>query len=351
MRTDETMPLQAAVSRPDAVERLKELAEAAARRGDTTGSLAFYDTLLPMLAQEAGSEWADALRRVGTLHRTRGDTGEAEWWYRRSLEESERMGYRNGVAHATNWLAVIAVRRGEMDSAQQQFHTAAELALQTQDSRLLSMIEQNLGVLASIRGDLEGALGRYESALAACRHLGDAEMLASILNNIGLLNTQLSRWSQAADAYLEAIDVAREAGLQALVNAIELNVAELDGAREKWEAVATVGRETARIARGQNSRWLEAEALRISGMSARRQGLLDEAERTLLRAAVLSSDCQDRLLEAQVSRELGETYEAAGRYTESRAAFAQALDLFRHVGAARDCAALETRMDGGGAVR
>jgi len=329
---------------PEEIERLREAAEAATRRGDSAEALSHWDALLPLLAVEAGAPWADALRHVGTLHRARGDTAQAEWWYRRSLEESQRMGYLNGVAHATNWLAVIAVRRGEMAEAEAQFHDAAMLAAETSDRRLLSMIEQNLGVLANIRGDHEKALARYQSALRTCRELDDADMLASILNNIGVLSTELSRWTQAADAFLEAMDVARGAELQALLNAIELNVAELDAKRQKWAAAATVGRAAARVARTQQSRWTEAEALRISGMSARLQGQLDMAERELLRASVLAAECQDRLLEAQLSRELGEVYEAAGRYSESRAAFAHALDVFRQLGATHETRTLEQRL-------
>jgi hypothetical protein len=89
---------------------------------------------------------------------------------------------------------------------------------------------------------------------------------------------------------------------------------------------------------------MEAEALKVGGMASRAQGLWGEAELQLLTAGLLAADCQDRRLEAQIARELGETYRAAGRLAECRATWTQSLAIFRQIGAEKEAREVESNL-------
>lgn len=320
----------------DSIEAAFVSAHAAARSGDHEAALRGYTATLHMLGDAADPRRADLLRHIGTAYREAGDTERAAQYYGESLDVAAALGYRGGMAHAVNWLAVIEVRRGDLDEANADFLRAKALATEAGDQRLLGMIEQNLGVVANIRGDLDTAIARYRAALAGFRVAGDAEMIASVLNNVGLLATELKHWREAEESFREAIRVASDAGLQALVNSVQLNTAALAAKRSQWTVVEQVSRNAIDHARRGRSRWHEAEALRLSGMAARERGDLKTAEKELLKAGLLATESEDRLLEAEVARETGKLFGIAGRHADARASLAHALDLFGRIGAALD---------------
>ena len=276
---------------------------------------------------------ADVLRFTGSAYRELGETERAEHFYRYSLAAAEETAYIGGVAHALNWLAVIAVRRGETKSAEEQFEIAARKAKEAGDARLLGMIEQNLGVLATIRGDSDVALGRYRAALNGFRAVNDLDMVASVLNNMGVLQRDLKRWPEAESSFRDALQVAQVAQNSGVANSIELNIAELAAAQERWADAGRVSRRDGKFARQRRSRPREAEALRLNAVVAREGGKLAEAERLLGEARAICAETDDKLLEAQVHRDLGSVNYLQGRLVEARAALSRARALFQRIGA------------------
>lgn len=330
-----------APTRPQQVQSYMDAAAEAARKGDAAGALGGWMAALKLLDRRAPQR-VEVLRHLGTAHREAGDTAQADFYYRQSLELATQLADPVGMAHATNWIAVLAVHRGLLEDADAGLEHARALARDAGEHRLLGMIEQNRGVLASIRGDLDTAFVHYRAALDGFRAANDAAMIASVLNNVGLVAVELKRWDEAERSYTEAITTARDAGLLAIVNSVELNIGSFAARRAQWESVADSGARGIDIARLSRSRWREAEALRLKGMAAREQGRLDDAERDLTTAALLATEVEDRLLEAQVARELGELFRTAGRASEARAALSRALDVFQRIGASLDARRTET---------
>jgi tetratricopeptide (TPR) repeat protein len=319
----------------DHVARFIEAGRVAERRSNYTAALKAFERALTALGSSPlTTRHADVLRFIGTAYRERGETERAEHYYRWSLEAAEASGYMNGVAHAVNWLAVIAVRRGELSSAEEQFQIASRKAHESGDARLLGMIEQNLGVLANIRGDMDAALVRYRAALTGFRTAQDLDMMASVLNNIGVMQRDLKRWSEAEVSFDEARTIATAIGNVGVVNSVELNLAELAAAQARWQDVEKVSRRASRTAHAHHNRPREAEALRLKAMAAREGGRLSDAERFLGEANAICVDVEDRLLEAQIARDLGDVMRRQARLLEARAALSRARELFDRIGAA-----------------
>jgi len=95
---------------------------------------------------------ADVLRWLGTTLRELGRTTQAESHYEESRALAEAIRYGLGEAHALNCLAIVAQRRGDMESARDKYRRAARQANNAGDYRLAGMVGQNLGVLANIQG-------------------------------------------------------------------------------------------------------------------------------------------------------------------------------------------------------
>ena len=326
----------------DNVLKYIQAGRAAELRSEHDAAVRAYERALGALGTTPlTTQHADVLRFIGSAYRELGETERSEHYYRYSLAVAEETGYIGGVAHALNWLAAIAVRRGEMTSAEEQFQTAARKAQEAGDKRLLSMIEQNLGVLATIRGDGDAALSRYRAALTGFRALNDLNMVASVLNNIGVLQRDLERWQEAEASFNDALQVARAAENSAVANAIELNIAELAAAQSRWTVAGRVSQRAGKFAHQHRNRPREAEALRLNAVVAREKGKLVDAERLLGEAKAICTETEDKLLEAQVHRDLGSVIYLQGRAVEAKAALSRARTLFLRIGAPVELAATD----------
>src|SRR5689334_1387362 len=95
--------------------RLSELARAAGLGDSPDDALQWHRDAMSLLGAEQETPLlADVLRWQATVLRDRGRTSEAEPLYHRSLEVATAIGYDAGRAHATNYLASLALRRGDV---------------------------------------------------------------------------------------------------------------------------------------------------------------------------------------------------------------------------------------------
>src|SRR4051812_2497849 len=168
--------------------RLAELARAAGLGDSPDAAVQQHQTALGLLgADSPTSLYADVLRWQGTVLRDRGRTAEAEPLYGRSLAMSRDLHYEAGVAHALNCLAGVAQRRGEVVSAAKLLIDALEVADQCGETRLVGMIQANLGVIADMRGNPGAAQAHYRVALEIFEAAQDDQQLCCVLANLGYL--------------------------------------------------------------------------------------------------------------------------------------------------------------------
>jgi tetratricopeptide (TPR) repeat protein len=324
-------------------ERLQRAREAE-RSGDSAAAIQEYGGALAALSDSPDDpRAADALRFLGSVHRERGEIDRAERRYRESYAHASRLGYRDGIAHACNWLGVIALGRGRMAEAEALFTRAGEVAEETNNQRLVGAIEQNLGILTNIRGDLAAALAHYQKALGQFAASSDGWMVGIVLNNLGLVYSDLRQWDEATAALDEAHESALRHGNWMLENSVEVNRAELHIARGEWDLARAACERARSLAQLRSDQQREAETLKFQGVIARESEAHDEAQRLLTEAEALAIECDDRLLMAEVARELGDLQHRLGRRDEARIAYARALDLFQAMGARRDYGETEDR--------
>ena len=328
----------------DAYEDWIRGARESERQGDTGAALYQYEHALATLTDRGhDSRAADVLRYLGSVYRERGEVDRAEQRYTQSYAAAEAMGYVDGMAHASNWLGVVAMGRGCLAEAEALFQRARRQAGRTHNERLTGAIEQNLGILTNIRGDLDAAVIHYRCALAQFRAVADEWMLGLVLNNLGLLHTDLRQWEEAERVFDEAFDLAVSTGNSMLENSVEVNRAELGIARGRLDYAAEACTRAKVLAQLRSDRQREAEVLKFQGVIARERR--DSIARELLtEAASLARQCDDRLLMAEVARELGELLYRDGEQEEARISWARAMDLFQSLGARLDYQEMQGRL-------
>src|SRR5256886_4796767 len=300
----------------DDVERahlLVEMAHVAEQREESAKALGLYDDALAEFREESLDPFLpDVLRWKGTLLRERGETEAAFRCYTHSLERATAIGSERSQAHALNCLGTIAQRRCDHKETERLYSQASELAANAGDSRLLGMIEQNRGVLASTRGDFSQASAFYTNSLGAFEMACDPEPMSWVLNNLGILHTKIRNFGEAREYLERGLAIAVNRSDAVVENVIRLNLAEVWLGLGSLETADECCDEALDQAQKRGDHLTAAGALKIRAAIERQRGALDKSIATLRIAIYEAEESEDRLLHAEMLRELGENCRAVG---------------------------------------
>ncbi|HEV7388112.1 MAG TPA: tetratricopeptide repeat protein [Gemmatimonadaceae bacterium] len=325
------------MQKTDNVERARKLvgkAREAEQLEENGKALSLYDDALSEFTAESLDPFIpEVLRWKGTLLREKGETEAAFRCYTMSLDRARIIGSEAAQAHALNCLGTVAQRRCDLKETDRLYAEAANLAGRAGDSRLLGMIEQNRGVLASMRGDFAQAAAFYSNSLGAFEMACDSEPMSWVLNNLGILHTKIRNFDEARE-YLErglAIAVNRDDAV--VENVIRLNLAEVWLGAGRLDLADGCCAEALDQAQRRGDHLTAAGSLKIRAAIERQRGALDKSIATLRIAIYEAEGAEDRLLHAEMLRELGEISRAVGNAGAARSAFREAVESYTVIGA------------------
>ena len=327
----------------DKARKLVEWAKMAERAGDIDKSLALFDDAIALLSQRTDDPFlADVLRWKGTVYREQGETEAAFQCYKKSLALAERIGAIGARAHAFNCLAIVAQRRGDLRESEMEYARASDLAAKAGDDRLLGMIEQNRGVLMNTSGNFAAAELRYFRSLTAFEKAGDEEAMSWVLNNIGILYTKLGHYQRAAETLERGLEIAEQREDSLVESIITLNLAEVWAASGQLDLAEASCRKSLEEARRRNDHLTIAGALKCRARIERERGAFSQSIATLRIGIFEAEGLDDRLLQAEMLREFGQTSRALGNPDEARLAWQEAADSFQDVGALHEAAEIRS---------
>ena len=334
---------------PTNVERarhLVELARAAERREENDKALSLFDDALSVMGERCDEPFvADILRWKGTLLRERGETEAAFRCYSASLQHARQCGSISHQAHALNCLGTISQRRCEHKETERLYAEASELAVKAGEARLLGMIEQNRGVLASMRGDYGQAAVFYTNSLNAFETARDSEPMSWVLNNLGILHTKVRNYNEALDYLQRGLGIACNRDDPVVRNVITLNIAEAWMGLGRLEKADEFSADALDQAQRRGDHLSAAGALRIRAAIERQRGALDKSIATLRIAIYEAEGAEDRLLHAEMLRELGEISRAVGNAGAARSALREAVDSFEKIGASQELSEVKGQLE------
>ena len=336
------------MQKSDNVERahlLVEMARVAEQHEETAKALGLYDDALAQFGEGSVDEFLpDVLRWKGTLLRERGDTEGAFRCYTRSFEKAVLTGSERAQASALNCLGTIAQRRCDKKETERLYAEASKLAEKAGDARLLGMIEQNRGVLASMRGDFANAAAFYSNSLGAFEMACDAEPMSWVLNNLGILHTKIKNFGEARDHLERGLAIAVNRSDTVVENVITLNLAEVWVGLGRLDMADQYCEEALEQAQRRGDHLTAAGSLKIRAAIERQRGALDKSIATLRIAIFEAEGSEDRLLHAEMLRELGEISRAVGNPGAARSAWREAVDSFNLVGASQEIAEVQAKL-------
>jgi len=333
----------------DDLETARELvakARVAEQQGETAKALGLYDDALAQFGADSVDPFvADVLRWKGTLLRERGETDAAYRCYLQSLEKATLARSVGGQAHALNCLGTISQRRGAAKKTEWLYAKASALAGEAGDARLLGMIEQNRGVLANTRGDFAGAAEFYSRSLGAFEMARDSEPQSWVLNNLGILHTKTRNFAEAREYLERGLAIAVNRHDTVVQNVITLNLAEVWVGLGRLDLADEICANALEQAQRRGDHLTAAGALKVRAAIERQRGALDKSIATLRIAIYEAEGAEDRLLHAEMLRELGEISRAVGNTGAAKSAWREAVDAFKAVGASQDIAEVQAELN------
>ena len=325
------------------VTQLVQQAQSLERQGHRDEARGFYESALMEHASHDSPFAAELVRLIGRTYMLDADYDAADVSARVALGISERAHDDTGRGHATNMLACIRWKQGDLDDAERLFTSARTLARASGDARLAAMTATNLGNIAAIRGDEPTALRFHESGLADARAAGLADQAMHALNNLGMLHAQLDDFNAARRSFTEALDIGTVLGDSSIRIIVELNIARLCIRQgDQPAARAACDRATA-LARQTGETLSQGEAEHIYGMVARASGDDVAAEAHFRTAERIAEERQDQIQLGETARELSELYRGQGRNRETLQKLNQAHRHFAHLRARREMADVDRR--------
>ena len=199
-------------SNPAVARTLKDLARAVADDGNLNAAIPMMQRAVAMQRQLRGNEphpdLAEVLNDMGMLLWQRGDSEEAEKFYRESLAMNRRLlGEKHPeVANGLENVAMALSDKGDLDGAEVLYRQSIQMRreLLGPDHPDVGRTLANLASLQYDRGDTAEALSNMREVLAIYRkaYHADNPEIARVLNVIGFWLT-LSREYPEADRFLQ----------------------------------------------------------------------------------------------------------------------------------------------------
>jgi tetratricopeptide (TPR) repeat protein len=248
-------------------------------------------------------------------------------------------------AHALNCLGTIAQRRGDPKETERLYGKASKLAEESGETRLLGMIEQNRGVLANTCGDFDAAAAFYSKSLDAFEKTGDAEPMSWVLNNLGILHTKIQSFAEARTYLERGLAIATNRHDAVVENVVTLNLAEVWVGLGRLDLADDLCGNALEQAQRRGDHLTAAGALKVRAAIERQRGALDKSIATLRIAIFEAEGAEDRLLHAEMLRELGEISRSLGNAGAARSALREAVDAFEFVGASQEVAEIKAELD------
>jgi putative nucleotidyltransferase with HDIG domain len=313
-------------------------------RGRLTEAIAGYRAVID--ASDSASHaklLAEALRRLGNIHRRRHELEAAADLTQRSFEVSLGANDPVLVGEALNALAMVHFARGDWERAREELRRALAVAGDN-DAALRARVEQNLGTMANAEGDLDAALAHYECSLEAFRVAGDRRGLAIAYHNIGMNKADRELWQEADVSFRASLEIAVSIGDVSLHGLTLLNRTEVHLARQEFDAGKHGVEEALRIFDRLGAREHKADAYKFLGVLYRETGRPQLAEARLRTALELSGEIGAVLSQAEATRELAVLYGQMGRNQETLKLLNNAHRLFGRLNARRDLVDVAAKM-------
>ncbi len=187
-------------------------------------------------AERAADSWAIALiaGQLGLLELRVGDPAAARGYFERALEVNEALSNKAGVVNDLDYLGRLALEQGDVQTAAERFERALALAEEARFHLRVAYLRLQSAVVSLRRGETDAAEDLARSALAAADEHGQRAIRVEALVLLGRLEAAGgdTRRAAAEGLLLDALRAAHDLGEVPLMLAAILELTLLRGGPE-----------------------------------------------------------------------------------------------------------------------
>jgi len=306
---------------------LDQLAEFSVSAGEYASALEYYEQILRIAerARESSDLLAAVFRRMAHCRSQTGDYTAAVELLEAALEHLPDDAPDLSRCEILNERAFALIRLGDYDEAERCVRDVTTRILDPGAAGELARAQSNFGVIAMRRGDWDTAHQSLEAALAGYRMISDRLGTARTLNNLGLMEKNRGDIAKAIQYARSALEVSEDVGDTYLVGThltnlgiYEFKIGEWDEAREHWERAA-------RILEGIGNKWEVANVELNLGNYYRHKRDWEEADQHYRRARALVEELGEARELVLVKEFQGDLAFASESFDEARALYLEAL--------------------------
>ena len=216
--TDDTEIAQGLLSK--AIDLDDNLITAKLLLGDSFREMSNNDKAMKLytLALTKSEELNDKLwvgrstRKVGIVHKNKGDYDKALDYYQRALAIADELGDKRGMGYSLNNIGIVHDIKGDLDTALDYFRRSVSIFEELSDKRGIGLSLYNIGNVHSNKGDYDKALDYNQRALVIREELGDKYGMGFSLNGIGIVHANKGDYDKALDYYGRSLTIREELG-------------------------------------------------------------------------------------------------------------------------------------------
>jgi predicted ATPase/class 3 adenylate cyclase len=153
-----------------------------------------------------------ALTGAGYLALNQEDYIAASTLLEESLAIGQRLGDRQGIAVALNWLGVVAWRLGDFERAAALYAQGLALSEEVGAKDIRTRLLNSLALLSASRGDFALARSLLEDCLATYRRTMDKTGIALVAGNLAVMVFRQGDYAAARSLVMESVELFRELG-------------------------------------------------------------------------------------------------------------------------------------------
>jgi len=313
---------------------LNERAWALLRKGAYEKSAKECAKVLRLLSDSSRErESAVAYNCLGSIALRRGEVDKAEEFYEGALAMYKRLGDADGVGRCYNNLGLVAKDQGDWDAAARFQELALEMARSAGGTLDIGVRLNNVGITYFKKGEPERARECWEEALALFQRTGEKWEIASPCANLGNYYRLRRDWQKASEYYARARSISERNGdRRGIALSLEfqgcllLDRGHLDQARQRLQEALRIAEEIA--PKGD----LVCEILRNLGELQLKEGGFEAALGGCHRALSAAVASGNRYEEGCILRVMGMAAAEAGAWEEAEQHFLRAVTCLEKIG-------------------
>ena len=167
---------------------------------------------------------AEILYRKGQILLSEGKSDEALIRFQESLSLAREAGFKPGVAHNMNEMAIIHTTKGDYLKARELLTEAIEIYREVNMEPEISKSLNNVALTYMRERNFKEALNRYEALLEWDRKTNNQLGLAMTLKNTGHIYRHLGEHREAQRRYSQALEIFQELGKEEYIRALKRNM-------------------------------------------------------------------------------------------------------------------------------